>query len=742
MNVGEARRAVCEFCHCRCRVLVHVEDGNLVKFEEDPDDPRGSTLPRVPGCLRLRGAQEWMYYPDRLNYPLKRVGERGEGGWMQLPWNQALDEIAEKLLRIKGKYGAEAISLVTGTYRTRGDLQSRFCHLLGTPNYGGQSRICWAPNIVLSAALSGWPHRTYVGVQPGVEAVTKCILLAGFNPAQSMARLWGSIREAKKLGARLIVIDPRRTEVAELADLWLQVRPGTDVVLFMAMVNVIIREKLYDKEFVTKWCYGFDRLTERVKTYPPGKAAEITGVRPGKIREAAVMFATNKPALSLHGMGIEHHPNCVAAIHARLILQAITGNIDIEGGAYMSGPPACIAEPELEFSEKLSPEQKGKQLGSDRFKLLSWVGYQLILENVLKAWGKPFQYARSAAHQQLPTTFRAAITGKPYPVKAVMTIGANPLVTCANTKLVYKALKSLELLVVQDFFLTPSAEIADYVLPVASWLERPFLSSMGGQDNVIIGGEQTLPAVVPGKYEHKTDEEILGELWRRIGPVEYWPWRNREELFDYQLKPLSMTFKQFMNKGGFYFPPNEYKKYERKGFATPTGKFELYSTILEKLGHDPLPRYEEPFESPVATPEVAKEYPLILISGGRFLPMFHSEHRQVESIRARHPYPLVQINPKTAQELDINNGDWAWIETRRGRIRMKVKLFEGIDPGVVHCEHGWWFPELPGEEPWLHGVWESNVNVLTEDDPDVCDKKGGGWPLKWALCKVYKTKVY
>jgi len=735
-------RAVCEWCHNKCRVLVHVENGNLRKIEEDPTDPRGSSLPRVEGCMRVRGAQEWMHHPDRLNFPLKRAGQRGEGKWQQISWEQCLDEIAGKLREITDKYGPEALAETTGTLRTRSDMQSRFYHILGSTNYGGNSRICHTPNIVVAAALSGAAHRTYVTVLPGLGAITKSMLVAGINPAQSQTRLWRAIRDGKKAGMKLIVADPRKCEVAELADIWLQLRPGTDTALFLSMINVIIGKELYDKEFVTKWCYGFDKLAQRAREYPPERAAEITWVPADKIIEAAVMYATNRPTASLHGMGVEHHPNHIAAIQARYDLLAITGNVDVEGGSYMPGPARCITEPELEACELLSPEQKKKQLGSDRFRLMGWPGYDLILQHSLKLWGKPFQVARSAAVQHFPTMIRAILTGKPYPVKAVMTIASNPLVTYGNVKLVYKALKSLELYTVQDYFLTPSAELADYVMPVASWLERPFLFAWSGSDNMMIGGEQVLPASVPGKYDRKTDEEILGELARRLGYAEHWPWKNREELFDYQLQPLGMTFKEFMAQGGFDSKPNEYKKYERTGFATPTGKFELYSTIFEKLGYDPLPQYKESFENPVGTPEIAKEYPLMLITGGRFIPMFHSEHRQVDWMRLQHPDPLVQINPRTAEGLDIKDGDWVWIESRRGRVRMKAKLFDGIDPRVVHCEHGWWFPELPGEEPWLHGVWESNVNVLTDDDPDTCDEHAGGWPLKTALCKVYKCKVY
>ena len=247
---------------------------------------------------------------------------------------------------------------------------------------------------------------------------------------------------------------------------------------------------------------------------------------------------------------------------------------------------------------------------------------------------------------------------------------------------------------------------------------------------------------MPGEYDHRTDYEILRELSIRLGHGEHWPWKNLEESYDYRLQPMGMTFQEFLARGGLHNPPPVYKKYESIGFATPTGKAELYSTILEKLGYDPLPHYEESFENPISTPELIKEYPLMLITGGRFLPMFHSEHRQIESLRRMHPHRLLQINPETGSRMGINDGDWVWVETPRGRIIMKSCYFDGIDPGIVHAEHGWWLPEMPGEEPWLRGVWHANVNVLTEDNPDVCNKISGGWPLKTGLCRVYKVKEY
>ncbi len=746
MANGEAKRAVCEMCHARCRVLVHSENGRLVNIEEDRSFPLVDLVaPPTRACLRLRGAKEFMEHPDRLNFPLKRVGERGEGKWQQISWQQAFDEIAEKLQAIKDKYGAESIAQTGGTARTYEALIGRFVNLLGTPNLCSAVNICFGPCIVTGTAMFGWPHRhrTSITLEPSTgQPFCKCIMLFGLESSQSTHRVWKTVQNAKKLGVKLIYVDPRRTATAELADIWLQLRPATDTALEMAMINVIIEEGLYDKEFVEKWCYGFDKLVERASEYSPERVADICWVPAEKIREAARMYATNKPATCLNGMGQEHLTNTIEAIQARMILTAITGNIDIEGGQYLSGPARCIVSSELCLEESLPQEQKRKQLGADRFKLLSWPGRDLIQEYVQKVWGKRSSVSKTDAVAHAPTVYRAMITGKPYPVKAAITVASNPLVTMPNTKLVYKALKSLDLYVVADYWMTPCAEIADYVLAMASWIERPFCSDSWGVDCNIVAGEQALPATIPGEYDRKNDFEVFRELLIRLGQGQHWPWKTLEEHFDYILEPLGMTFEEFMAKGGYDFPPGEYKKYEKIGFGTPTGKVELYSTIFEKLGYDPLPKYEEAAENPISKPELAKEYPLMLNTGGRFEPMYHSEQRQIDSVRRRHPHPLVQINPETAAKLGINNGDWVWIESPRGRVRMKCQYFKGIDPRVVHAEHGWWFPELPGEEPWLHGLWESNINVLTDDDPDVCNKLSGGWPLKMSLCKIYKVKEY
>ena len=735
--VQETKKAVCYFCKGYCPVLVHSENGRLISVEGDPSGPGADDIfARVKGCIRRPSAKEVMYHPDRVNFPLKRAGEKGEAKWERISWEQAFDEIAEKLQGIKDKYGAEALAGIKGTFRNK-NFQTRFFMLFGSPNSTTQGKVCYGPLFAVSNAMFGWSggryslpggHRAISGTTP------KCVFLTGTDPHESWPRVAKTVRDAKKVGGTLVVVDPRETGLTKLADIWLQLRPGTDTALFMSMINVVIEEGLYDKDFVEKWCYGFDKLAERARDYSPEKAAEITWVPAGKIKEAARLLGENKPFYSWNGMGTEQLHNGIQAIQARFILAAITGSIDVEGGTYLGRPGKGRTMADLGAVDKLPPEQRRKQLGADRFKFTSFPGYDLIAENTMRMWGKlppGEQTAVASSHQ--PTMYRAMITGEPYPVRAAITHAHNPMVTQANTKLVYKALKSLDLHVVLDYWLTPSAELADYVLPVASWLERP--DFMGDY-----GGEQALPSSIPGEYDHKNDYEIFRELGIRLG--QDWPWKSLEEVFDYMLEPVGITFKQFMEKGNQNRRHVKYKNYEKTGFATTTGKAELYSTILEKLGYDPLPKYEEPPETLLSSPGLAKEYPLILITGGRFRPMFHSEWRQIDSIRRRHPYPLVQIHPETAKSLGINDGDWVWIESPRGRIRMKCQHFEGIDQRVVHCQHGWWYPELPGEEPWLHGVWESNVDVLTDDEPDHCNPISGGWPLRTALCKVYKLKQY
>lgn len=725
----ETKRVICIQCHNACRLAATVEGDRLLAVEPDESFPgTKSSYPVTKGCRRRRAVIEYINHPKRLNYPLKRAGARGENKWQVVSWDQAFAEIGERLRKLIEKYGPETLATTSGTGRTHDEVRQRFLNLTGTPNHTGAGAICYGPMCAVGHLIFGWR------VFPVVRDNTRCVLLWGGGGPRYWDVFWRAALKAKQRGAKLIVIDPRRTDAAEKADLWLQIRPGTDCALALGMINHIIANRLYDEAFVERWCHGFEDLKRRASEYPLERVADITWLPPEQIALAAEWYATLKPAATNHGMGIEHLGNSIEALHAHYILSGICGNIEQPGGDILPTPyPGIIHEEQIAAHERLAPEQIEKTLGIERFRLLTRKGYDLIQEAALRVYGNE-AYARTAfeVYAHGPSIYRAIITGKPYPVRALITLASNPMVTAPNTHLVYEALKSLDLYVVADFFLTPSAQLADYVLPATTYLERPWLWTYSG----IVGSERALPKTVEGRYDRRDDYDIWRGLGIQLGQENDWPWETLEDLYDYRLAPIGLSFQTFMEQGGFLPPPREARKYEKIGFATPTGKIELSSTILAQLGYDPLPQYREPAESPVSQPGLASEFPLILITGGRHQPFYHSEHRQVESLRRVHPDPIAQINPETAAQYGIVDGQWMWIETRRGRIVQKAQVFDGIDPRVVHVEHGWWFPEEDGAEPSLHGVWKSNCNVLTDDDPDICNPISGGYPLRGMLCRI------
>lgn len=706
-------RTVCQACHCECGVLVRVKDGTVVEVKGDPDHPmnRGFT------CVKGRAAPELLYHPDRLKYPLRRSGERGEGKWERVSWNEALRGIAKALTEAKGKYGQESIAAIHGTGPRASLCSSLLPFALGSPNrISIDLHICFAPSLVAEGFTVG--HSIMMEQGPDYQAAN-LIVVWGANPLASHPARGREIVEAKKKrGAKLIVIDPRQTPLASQADLWLPIRPGTDDALALGMINIVIDKKLYDKEFVEKWCNGFDRLRERVKTYTPDKVGEITWISPDKIVEAAELYSVTKPAALHHRVAIEHNINSTQTDRALIILIALTGNIDVRGGnllpmhidGYIPSIAIAGAGPWL----KPSLEVEKKRIGCKEFPLIS--GPEA-----------PLPFVPS------PLAIDAMLTGKPYPIKALYCAGANPIVNVQNSKKVLKALKSLDLFVVVDYFMTPSAEFADYVLPATTWLEREEccdLSYMG-----VISARQK---VVEPLHECWDDLKIVIELVKRIpwSDRKIVPWNDISEVNDWMLEGMGLTFDD-LKKRGSVSVEHQYKKYEKQGFDTPSGKVELYSSIFEKFGYDPLPAFREPPEGPVSTPELKESYPLILITGGRAIEYFHSEGRQITQLRKLVPDPAVEIHPDTAKGASIEDGDWVWLETPRmpgERVRFKAKLTSKISPHVVHAAHGWWFPEKPGPE---HGCFESNICVVMTGDPprdEICASVA----TRGTLCRIYK----
>ncbi|MEM2455204.1 MAG: molybdopterin-dependent oxidoreductase [Candidatus Bathyarchaeia archaeon] len=820
-------------CWIHCGLLAYIDKktGKIIKIEGNPNHPLNQGWVCHDRSIVNNWAGKWLYHPDQLMYPLKRVGERGKGKWQRISWDQALDEIAAKLKELKEKYGPECLATLEGTYRSdQYPIRARFLFAWGNPyNEAACGSICLHPGAATELTMTG-------GFSFGSEpSLTRLLIVPAGNLPEMSPPNWRRFAANRK-NLKVIVIDPRFSENARNADYWLQIRPGTDCALFMAWAKIIIEEELYDKEFVENWTNApflvrtdkrkllrecdvisdgsrenfvvwdkkreniaiwksrdfeyqpkdaspalrgiykvklmdgtevecktvWEMLIERLSPYMPECVEEITWISSEKIIETARLFGKYRPVYIFPGVGLYQAGKNTSDNHImKTILQMISGSYDVNGGVRLGrfrpgpviGGKIGIRDSMLEGQEFIKPETKKKMLGAERFKVMAWPAFDLVNEQYKRVWGIPQTFCDHTYNVSVGLIWRAILTGKPYPIKALITFGSNPVMWAPNTKLVYKALKSLnlELHVVLEHWMTPTADLADYVLPVASKsLEVPYLSTFEDLTEAFWVGEN---AVEPLGERH-SDYDFWRGLAERLGLSELFPWKNAKELIEYRLASVGLSFDEAVELGLIVSSTPGYMPWEDKvyaqidpktgkprGFATVSGRAEIWSTILEELGYDPLPQYEEPYESPLRTPELAKEYPLILTTGGRFRPMFHSENRHWGiGFREQYPWPICDIHHETARELGISNGDWVWIETRRGRILQRARVGPHQHPRVVNVESSWWYPELPSEEPWLHGAFISNANVLTEDDPDTCDEKLGSWYLRAYLCKVYKAK--
>ncbi|HHW07434.1 MAG TPA: molybdopterin-dependent oxidoreductase [Clostridia bacterium] len=717
-------RSNCRFCGYQCGILATVEKGRVVKVE--PDATRFPYSKEIQqACKRWPLIPEVMDHPQRINYPLKRVGERGSGQWQRITWDQALDEIAAKLQKLKEQYGPETLATSIGGPHTTYWPLHRFMALFGSPNNMGIGQICWNPGIWASSITYGWP----IGMELDPD-YTECALLWGVNPAASDNSLfWHTVQEFARRGKPLIVVDPRYTETAAQGSLWLPVRPGTDAVLALGLLQVIAAEKLYDRDFVEHWCRGFDQLAEHLTPYSPSYVAQVTGVPAEDICKAARLFAANRPACLYTGRGIDQlGPNSFPAHRALAILRAVTGNLDVPGASHLHVMPDITPEVDYELGEMFAATHPRSVSGE--LVLQSYRGYAKVREQTMKHHKRlPMRYLISAHPHRI---WQAMLTGRPYPVRAMIVMASNPLLTQADTKLVYRALKSLDLLVVLELFQTPTAMLADYVLPSAGVLERPLLETNAGVANIGYGGDG---AVAP-YYERRPDYDFWKGLGLRLGQEEYWPWPTYRDALASGFAGTGVTWEEFCTTG-IYGPENRYWKYleadaagRPMGFATPSGKVEIYSELLQELGADPLPLPKE-------LPQTTEDYPLLLLTGARMQPYYASSYHQLERFRRVHPEPVAEMSPGTAASWGLQEGDPVVVETARGRARFVTRILPMCD-GVVSVEYGWWCPEEDLRDPELGGIWRSNANLLTGGDYETSDPLIGTWTYNGIPCRVWK----
>jgi anaerobic selenocysteine-containing dehydrogenase len=682
-NQSKVVKTVCNMCMQHCGIDVYVENGRITKVKPMDEHPFHHL------CIKPAFYPDLVHSKFRLTQPLKKVN----GTFKEISWDEAFTIIVDKLTHIKEKYGAKAVVPFVGNGFACRPLTMmfirRFADAYGTPNYITGGWMCFGGrDMGIKLTLGTFPN-------PDYSEENRCMVVWGKNPMIISAPERHSINVSAKRGAKLIVIDPIATELAKKADLHAQIRPGTDCALALGLLNVIIEEELYDKDFVEKWTVGFDQLIEKAKAFTPAAVEEITWVPAETIRRIAKMYVGNHPASITFGASLEHSSNGIQALRAICSLMAVCGNLEVPGGN--------ITYPGVPI--------KGFRL-ADRIEDVTPVGADFPL------------YTQLRGQTSGTKVTDIILTEDPYPIKSVLVIASNPLVTWANSNKVKAAFEKLEFLLVQDLFMTDTAKMADIVLPGASALETEDIRTTYFDHNclpLILKTNRAIPPV----GNCKEDWKIWAEVGRRMGYGEFFPWENSDELIKHMLGPSKFTLEE-LNKypGGIIHSEKNAKYYLKGGFKTPSKKVEIYSETMAKLGYDPVPTFLEPVESPISQPDLAKKYPFIFIAGTRIEPYTHSRFREIDRLKEICPEPYIQLNTQTARGLGISDGDRVAVDSPRGRVQAAARVSDDVLPKVVVLITGW------------SNDTEANANCLTNDDAR--DPVSGYPEFKASLCNVTK----
>lgn len=734
-NGIEKISSYCIHCAALCGVVAHVKDGYLIKVEGDPDAlNNGGTL-----CPKSLAAKQEIYHPDRLKYPMKRTRPKGDSdpGWVRISWDEALNAIAAKMKEIKQRYGPESFFLQKGSTDGSSGAEwygffNRIANLYGTPNFGGTGHICCSNRSCPGLPLQFGNKRLH----PAIDyEKTNLIFLVGYNILHTKPPLARKVLDSKQRGAKLIVVDPILSPTAAKADIWLAPRPGTDLALFLAMHHVIIREGLYDAEFLRAWTNGpflvrddnglflkgegapylvWDAQTgtpvpadpwtsaqvkpalngsyvingiacrtswqlfcDLVERCSPEWAEKVTWVPAGEIHNVARLYATTKPASSDWYNGLNRGSNSYATGVALALLSAATGNWDVQGGLSF--------ESDLAFNDVKGAKYLPKDWNEKS--LVAAAGFNV------RSYGQEYVGPMNLVAD-------AILTGKPYPIKGMLSLASGVATSNPNSQKMMEALKHLEFSAVGDLWLTPAMKMADIILPCATHWESEFV-------NYSAPYLMYRKAVARPRHDAWPDVKIVFELAKKLGyEKEFWD-GDIKQAFDHMLKPFNVTADELADspRGVYRVPPQPaYRRYAAKdekngrprGFATPTGRIDIYSEKLKTLGYDPLPFWKEPEPGPVSTPELFKDFPLILSSGFKPMHWMHGQLRAVPWLRECDEEPFVWVNQRTGLKLGIHDGDSLVVETPKrdgtlqGNVRLRARLTEAVHPDVVYIPYGWW----------------------------------------------------
>ena len=783
-------RGYCALCTAHCATIATVENGRVTRLDPDHDHPNGGVM-----CIKGKAAPELVYNRDRLDYPVKRTRPKGDAdpGWQRVSWDEALDDIARRILDIRERHGAKAIVLAKGTKSGTSvdDAErwlGRLLYSIGSPNWVSTTHVCnWHKD-------TGFSYTFGANLPTPDLEHSKTFLLWGHNPSATSLILAHDIVQARSRGMKTVVVDPRRIGIGAQADILLQPRPGSDGALALALIHCLMEEGWYDAGFARQWTNGvlllntathrllteaeisasgaadryvvwdetsqraaiydpasgrydrdgvmpalfglrsvkgkngdeilckpvFERLGEIAAPFAPERSEKIHWVPAEKVWQAALFLAHNRPVSMYMWNGLGQHTNATQTSRAIASLYALLGDFDRPGGNVIF-PKVKVNE--VDGKEFLAKEMAAVRIGRER-----------------KPLGPPAKPGNCAAYD----VFTAILEEKPYPVKALLNFGSNTIMSNADSPHGREAMKKLEFAVAADLFMTPTAELCDYVLPATSFLEMSNITTAFEHRQRGKTHLQYRAAVVEPLAERRSDTWIIFELAKRLGLGDKFWDGNVETAYAYELQPSGLTLEQLKNEpGGMSLPvePSFEKHAKRsgdgsaRGFATPTKRVELYCVPFAAHGIPAMPDYVEPAVSPLSRADIAAEFPLVL-TNAKFTTYVHSQQRALVSLRKASPEPTADIHPQTALRYGVKNKEWMIVESPRGAIKVKARVTTNIIPGVVCCQHGWWQAckelELPGYNPYE----SSGANPAILIGTDLADPVSGSLPHRSYLCRV------
>ncbi len=714
--IVESKDGICGICPAGCWVRSRVEDGRLVEVEPLPNHPLGMI------CTNGAHSPEIVHDPNRLRHPLRRVGPKGTYDFEPISWDEAMETVASRLQGIKAQHGAEATAIYTG----RGSFELAMCDVFqpdgvavssassvlfpfGSPNTLGVGALCYVSFAMIA------PHTTfgemYITLDSDIEQA-ELIVVWGANPATDSPPLAGEqIRRARERGAEVIVIDPRRSETARDTDAeWIPIRPGTDGALALAMLQVLIEEEIYDEDFAAHWTVGWEALQTYAQHFRPEIVEDITGVPADTIRSLARRIAGARGACPVMYTGLEYSDSGVQAIRAAFTLWALAGQLDVPGGLTIRMPGSKFP---INRSGLVANPDVRRALGRDRFPVYS-------------------SYRGESHAIALPD---AVLRGQPYSIRSLIIVGGSIITAWPDPSVWRETLGALDFLVTIDRHFTADAAYADIVLPATTGYEIDSYMAYGPMFKL-------RDKIIEPVGEARNDFFILAELADRLGYGEIYP-QNEEELLRYVLDGSGFTPEDVRAAGGEVRIPAvmpQYKKWEKgllrpdgePGFQTPSGKFEIASSILEENGYDALPVYTEPQEGPLSRPDLIDRFPLVFSSGARIFEDFRSQHHGVPGLGRKASEPRVTMHRADAARRGIADGDRVFVTTPRGRVEFHASVTDDIIEGAIEANMGGGGPL--GPEAWQR----CNVNDLTDlarFDPI------SGFPVyKALLCDVVRVE--